>query len=228
MTYPANSPHAAIKLASGTMFDGAVTARPRWRLLAVLFADVECFSSHLTIDERSTVAALDIGRQLFAEVVGSYDGRIVDTAGDSVLAVFETMLGALTAALEIQQRMDLAIVDHGGSRRMRFRIGIHMGDVLEKIDGSVYGLSVNIAARVQALAEPGGIAVSETICSCARSRGLGGFSDSGSHHLRNIDGSMRVYHLVNIHGPSLEHAAELLPGNWRGAPEPMDLGVGAR
>jgi adenylate cyclase len=149
----------------------------------------------MAIDERSTLAALDVGRQIFSEATGMYDGRIVDTAGDSVLAVFNSMLGALTAALEIQQRMDLAIVDHSGSRRMRFRIGVHLGDVLEKPDGSVYGLNVNLAARVQELAEPGGVAVSEAVCCCAQSRRTFGFVDQGAHHLKNIDTPVRVYRL---------------------------------
>lgn len=183
-------------------------AWPRSRLLAVLVADVECFCGHMEIDERSTLAALDVGRQVFAEIASHHAGRIVDIAGDSVLAVFETMFGALTAAIEIQQRIDLPIVDRAGSRRMLFRIGIHLGDVLEQSNGSVYGWSVNLAARVQTLAEPGGIAVTDAVQCCARSRSTFSFSDHGMHQLKNIAQPIRIYRLSGGQNGASAHSAE--------------------
>ena len=84
-------------------------------------------------------------------------------AGDSVLAVFDTAAGAVTAALDVQEELERAATSVPADRRMRFRIGVHLGDVIEKADGTVYGDGVNIAARLQALAEPAAIAVSEAV-----------------------------------------------------------------
>ena len=97
-------------------------------------------------------------------------GRVIDMAGDSVLAVFETAAGAVTAAIAVQQRARRSIGGVPQDRRMRFRIGIHMGDVIEKADGTVYGDGVNIASRLQALAEPGGIIVSDAVHGAVRGR----------------------------------------------------------
>ena len=121
-------------------------------------------------DERATVAALDAARDVFRISIEAHHGRVIDMAGDSVLAVFETATGAVVAALAIQ---GLLAADAGSSpedRRMLFRIGVHLGDVIEKADGTVYGDGVNIAARLEGLAEPGGIVVSESIHTAVRGK----------------------------------------------------------
>src|SRR5664279_2190821 len=133
------------------------------RLAAILVADAAGYSRLMSSDDRATVSALDSARQLFRSQIESNQGRVVDMAGDSVLAIFETASGAVTAALaaqsEINSLADLAGEDGG----LRFRIGVHMGDVIEKPDGTVYGDGVNIAARLQALADVGGITVSDAV-----------------------------------------------------------------
>ena len=98
-------------------------------------------------DERGTVAALDAARAVFRTGTVTNQGRVVDTAGDSVLAVFETAAGVLNAALQIQSALAEAAADLPVARRMLFRIGIHLGDVMEKADGSVYGDGVNIRSE---------------------------------------------------------------------------------
>jgi adenylate cyclase len=115
----------------------------RSRLLAILAADAAGYSRLMALDERGTVAALDAARAVFREHIASHGGRVIDTAGDSVLAGLATGLP--------------------DDRCMHFRIGVHLGDVIEKADGTVYGDGVNIAARLQGLAEPGGITLSDSI-----------------------------------------------------------------
>ncbi|HYX63672.1 MAG TPA: adenylate/guanylate cyclase domain-containing protein, partial [Burkholderiales bacterium] len=135
-------------------------AELRQRLAAILAADAVGYSRLMARDERATVGALDAARRIFRSEIDSRGGRVIDTAGDSVLALFETASGALAAAVAIQQTLGAASQAVPEERRMRFRIGIHLGDVMEKRDRTVYGDGVNIAARLQALAEPGGITVS--------------------------------------------------------------------
>jgi adenylate cyclase len=115
------------------------------RLAAILAADVSGYSRLMSLDERATVAALDAARAIFRAQIESRQGRIIDMAGDSVLAVFETATGAVSAALAVQQELD-ASNTAPDDRRMRFRIGVHLGDVIEKSDGTIYGDGVNIAA----------------------------------------------------------------------------------
>ena len=131
----------------------------RQQLSAILAADVAGYSRLMGADERATVAALDGARAVFRSAIESRGGRVVDMAGDSVLAVFDTATGAVDAAVDSQR----TILSHASSvradRQMLFRVGIHLGDIIAKPDGTVYGDGVNIAARLQGIAPPGGVAV---------------------------------------------------------------------
>jgi adenylate cyclase len=138
--------------------------------MAILAADAVGYSRLMSVDDRATVVALESARGVFRSHTLANDGRVIDTAGDSVLAVFETAAGAVTAALEAQQEFSAASSALPEDRRMRFRIGVHLGDVIEKADGTVYGDGVNIAARLQGLAEPRGITVSSSIRSAVEAR----------------------------------------------------------
>ena len=150
----------------------------RHRLVAILAADAVGYSRLMSIDERATLDALEEARSVFRAAIDSNGGRVVDTAGDSALAVFDTASGAATAALAIQQELAAATTEVAEDRRMRFRIGVHLGDVIEKIDGSVYGDGVNIAARLQSLAEPGGVTISDAVRGAVR-KGGGALRRSG-------------------------------------------------
>ncbi|MGH8596793.1 MAG: adenylate/guanylate cyclase domain-containing protein, partial [Gammaproteobacteria bacterium] len=149
----------------------------------------------MAVDERATVAALDVARAIFRKLIEANQGRVIDMAGDSVLAVFETAGGAVSAALSIQKELAATSDIVPEERRMRFRIGVHLGDVMEKADGSVYGDGVNIAARLQGLAEPGGIMVSEAVQIAQRNRLPGLFEDQGEHEVKNIAHPVRAYRL---------------------------------
>ena len=157
---------------------------PRDHLLAILAADAVGYSSVMTADDRGAVAALDRAREVFRRHIGAQGGHVIDTAGDSVLAAFDSAGAAFRAAVAVQARLDPVLP---------FRIGLHLGDVIEKADGSVYGDGVNVAARLQALAEPGGILVSQAIHAIVAARRLAVFEDLGEHALKNIAEPMRVW-----------------------------------
>lgn len=156
----------------------------RHRLLAILAADAAGFSRLMAADERATVAALDAARDVFRAAIAAHGGRLVDTAGDSVLAVFDTATGALVAALAVQAGLD---------QGLRFRIGLHLGDVFEKPDGTVYGDGVNIAARLQTLAEPGGVAASQALKAAVQGRVSASFEDIGTQPMKNIAHPVQVF-----------------------------------
>jgi adenylate cyclase len=166
------------------------------RLAAIMAADASGYSRLMSLDERATVAALDAARLVFRSHVEANQGRVIDMAGDSVLAVFETATGAVAAALAVQAEFVARVADVPEAQRMRFRIGIHLGDVIEKIDGSVYGDGVNIAARLEGLAEPGGITVSESIQVAVRSRIAASFEDLGAQQVKNIAEPIHVYRIA--------------------------------
>lgn len=165
------------------------------RLGAILAADVAGYSRLMAADERATVAALDSARATFKTHIESRQGRVIDMAGDSVLAVFETAAGAMSAALAIQQQLACTDPSIAEDRRMCFRIGVHLGDVIEKADGAVYGDGVNIAARLQASADPGGIAVSAAAKSALRGQMAASFVDRGEQAMKNIAQPVHVYAL---------------------------------
>jgi len=168
----------------------------RHRLAAILAADVAGYSRLMARDERATLAALDAGRGVFKVCIDANQGRVIDMAGDSVLAVFETASGAVNAALEIQKALAITAEALPEAQRMRFRIGIHLGDVIEKTDGTVYGDGVNIAARLEGLAEPGGITVSGMVHEAVRSRVAVHFADLGEQSVKNIAMPVRAFRVV--------------------------------
>ncbi len=169
------------------------TSDLRQRLAAILAADAAGYSRLMSADERATVAALDAARAAFKKQIESNQGRVIDMAGDSVLAVFETAIGAVSAALAVQKALCTVTNEQPEHRRMRFRIGVHLGDVMEKADGTVYGDGVNIAARLQGLAEPGGITVSESVRTAVRTKVAADFEDQGEQQVKNIVEPVRAF-----------------------------------
>jgi predicted ATPase/class 3 adenylate cyclase len=206
------------------------TADLRHRLMAILAADVAGYSRLMADDERATIIALDAARDVFRRCVKSRSGRIVDTAGDSVLAVFDTAGGAVETALAIQTELQAASVGNPKNRQMRFRIGIHLGDVVEKPDGSVYGNGVNVAARLQTLAAPGGIWVSEAVRSTLGERTGCAFDDQGHHQIKNIAEPIHAYRLFSPtqagsrdNGHDLSRTTDVAPEAARPVPNNLPL-----
>lgn len=167
------------------------------KLAAILAADVAGYSRLMGLDEAGTVADLDAARSVFKLQIESNQGRVIDMAGDSVLAVFETATGAMAAAIAVQAELRARSASSPESNRMQFRIGIHLGDVMEKADGSVYGDGVNIAARLQALAKPGGITVSDAVHGAVRGRSSVAFVDKGVQSVKNIAHPVRAYEIAD-------------------------------
>src|SRR2546423_9108296 len=126
------------------------------KLAAILSADVEGYSRRMTEDETATVRTITEYREVIAAAVVGHNGRVVDAPGDNVLAEFASVVDAVECAVEIQGELESRNAALAPSRQMRFRIGINLGDVI--VDGDrLYGDGVNIAARLQSLAEGGGI-----------------------------------------------------------------------
>jgi adenylate cyclase len=168
----------------------------RKRLMAILAADAAGYSRLMAADESATVATLDAARAVFRTQIEANQGRVIDMAGDSVLSVFELATGAVTAALAIQQELAAATSDVRADRRMHFRIGVHLGEIIEKADGTVYGDGVNIAARLEGLAEPGGVTISDSVRIAVRGKVSTGFEDQGERAVKNIPEPVRAFRVV--------------------------------
>jgi class 3 adenylate cyclase/Flp pilus assembly protein TadD len=168
----------------------------RQRLAAILAADASGYSRLMGDDERATVAALDAARSVFREGIEANDGRVIDMAGDAVLAVFALASAALSAALAIQQKLASSAAAVRAERRLRFRIGVHLGEIIEKADGTVYGDGVNIAARIQSIAMPGGICVTQQVYDQVRHKAFPPLLEVGVRELKNIQVPVRVFRVI--------------------------------
>jgi TolB-like protein/class 3 adenylate cyclase len=163
------------------------------RLVAVLAADVVGYSRLMQQDDQATVRALTERRGVFAERVAARHGRVVNAPGDSILAEFHSVVDAVECAIEIQRELaarNAAVPDP--QRRMQFRIGIALGDVIVEGDG-IYGDGVNIAARLESLADHGGISVSASAYDEVRDKLACRFIDRGAHQVKNIARPVHVY-----------------------------------
>jgi TolB-like protein/class 3 adenylate cyclase len=194
-----------------------MNAPQRQHLAAILVADAAGYSRLMEADEKATVAALDAARATFRSEVDSNHGRIVNMPGDSVLAIFDAAAGAVTAALAIQGRLDAASRDVPEPRRLRFRIGVHLGDVIETEAGEAHGDGVNIAARLQAIAAPGGIVVSESVRSAVKARVAARFDDLGTQAVKNIADPVRAFAVHEPGAPPARPVRQRRPAAWIGA-----------
>jgi adenylate cyclase len=155
------------------------------RLTTVLCADVHGYSRLMEADEAGTLATLRRYRTAIAGLVERHDGRIVNTWGDAVIAEFASVVEAVQCAVEIQQEISNQESDPPPAHRMRFRIGINLGDVM--VDGSdIFGDGVNIAARLQELAEPGGVVVSGPVYDQVHNKLSVGFDCLGQQQMKNV------------------------------------------
>lgn len=165
------------------------------RLQAILSADAAGFTRLMAADETATVAALNAARDVFRAHIEARRGRVVDTAGDNVLAVFDSVVEATEAALAIQLTLADANAAHAPERRMQFRIGINLGDLISHADGTVYGDGVNLAARVQALATPGAIALAGRAHALLDGTLKARCRNGGSHEVKGSAQAIVIFHL---------------------------------
>ncbi len=168
----------------------------RQRLAAILAADVAGYSRLMGDDERATIDAINRCRAIFREHIEANGGRVVDMAGDSVLAIFDTAIGAFTTAMVSQEQLTDLNTKYAEDRRMLWRIGVNLGDIHEQDDGTVYGDGVNVAARLEALAEPGGACVSGKVRDELRGKIDRSFADLGEHEVKNIAEPVRAYRVL--------------------------------
>jgi TolB-like protein/Tfp pilus assembly protein PilF len=144
-------------------------------------------------DELATITKLNQFRAVFREHIEANQGRVVDMAGDSVLAIFETAAGAVLAGVAVQNDLAEKNEELSADRRMLFRVGVHLGDIHEQDDGTIYGDGVNVAARLESLAEPGGICVSDMARGAVKGQLDLRFSDLGVQTVKNIAEPVRAY-----------------------------------
>lgn len=165
------------------------------KLVAILAADIKGYSRLMGIDEEGTLETLSAHRAITDALIARHGGHICGTAGDSILAEFASVFAAVECAVDIQR--DLAAANSAliEERRMWFRIGINVGDVMVK-DDDIFGDGVNIAARLEGLAEPGGICISRGVHDHIRRKLPYNFEDIGEQSVKNIAQPIRVFRLI--------------------------------
>src|SRR6266852_2865041 len=165
------------------------------KLTAILCADVFGYSRLMGECEEATLRTLSSYRKLVDSLIEQHHGRFVNSAGDSVLAEFASVVNAVQCAAEIQNTLKAENAPLLPDRRMEFRIGVNLGDVM--VDGEqIYGDGVNVAARLESLAEPGGICVSGTVCEHLGNRLALSYEDLGEQSVKNIAKPVRVFRVL--------------------------------
>ncbi|BCH26441.1 adenylate/guanylate cyclase domain-containing protein [Mesorhizobium sp. L-8-3] len=178
------------------------------RLTAILAADVVGYSRLMGLDESGTLSALKAHRSEVADrKIAEHQGRIVKLTGDGMLAEFPSVVNAVTCAAEIQRRMCERNVDTPEERRIEFRIGVHLGDVIFE-DNDIFGDGVNVAARIESVAKPGGVAVSGAVRDSVANRLDLAFEDTGEQMLKNIDRPVRIFDLILFADPYSPRTAQ--------------------
>lgn len=168
-------------------------ARVDRRLAAILAADVAGYSRLMGLDEEGTLARLKSCRQVLIDPkIGEHRGRIVKTTGDGMLVEFGSAVDAVRCAVEIQRAMANSFVDTPQEMSIQFRIGIHVGDIIIDSD-DIFGDGVNIAARLEGIAEPGGICISDDAYRQIRGKTEIAYDDMGQQSLKNISEPMRAW-----------------------------------
>jgi adenylate cyclase len=198
------------------------------KLVAILAADIEGFSSHMERDESGTLTVLSNHRLIIDASIAEYGGRITSTAGDSVLAEFASVVSVINCAVQIQDLLADENAQLDEAERLFLRIGINVGDVMMK-DGDIFGDGVNIAARLESLAEPGGICVSRGVRDHLRKHPIA-FADLGEQKVKNIAQPVRAFKVRMGEAPPDELIDPVLEGTQVDGPtmpSPLgeDLGV---
>jgi adenylate cyclase len=189
------------------------------RLAAVLAADIAGYSRLMGRDEERTLAQLKVFRKTLVDPgIASHHGRIVKTTGDGMLVEFSSAVDAARCAVEVQRAMAVRNVDVPPELRIEFRIGIHVGDIIFD-DDDIFGDGVNIAARLEGIAKPGGVCISDDTHRQIRGKVDAAFDDIGEQSLKNIAEPMRAWHVRPATGaaPSTESAPEV--------PRPRELAL---
>ena len=165
------------------------------KLAAILSADVEGYSRLMDEDEEATVRTLNSYRTAISNLVQKFRGRIVDTPGDNILVEFTSVVDAVSCALDIQKELAEQNAELPDERKMQFRIGVNLGDVIEE-EGRIYGNGVNIAARLEGLADAGGICISGNAFGQVKGKLSLGYQFVGEQTVKNIPDPVRAYKVL--------------------------------
>jgi adenylate cyclase len=186
----------------------AQDAKLEHRLAAIMATDVVGYSQSMQSDEAGTLAALNAIREATENQIAQHRGRIANTAGDSVLAEFGSAVEAVGCAIALQRQLTSQ-----EGRDLHLRIGIHLGDVVDR-GGDLFGSAVNIAARLESIAQPGAIVASASVRDAILGKLTATFTDLGPQTLKNIDEPVRAYVLsprASPFSPGAPHARQALP-----------------
>ena len=178
------------------------------KLTAILSADVEGYSRLMGEDEEATVRTLTAYREVLTTLIQQHNGKVLDSPGDNLLAEFVSVVDAVQCAVAVQKEIKARNDELPENRRMQFRIGINLGDVIQE-EGRIYGDGVNIAARLEGLAEPGGICISKTAFDHIESKLPYGYDFLGDQTVKNIAKPVGAYRVlldprVTVSGKSLD------------------------
>ncbi|MGD9034238.1 MAG: adenylate/guanylate cyclase domain-containing protein, partial [Desulfobacteraceae bacterium] len=184
--------------------------RAKRKLSAILSADVKGYSRLMGEDELATVRTLEAYREMIVEVIRNYLGRVVDSPGDNLLAEFSSVVDAVECAVEIQMELRAKNEELSEDRKMEFRIGINLGDVIEENE-RIYGDGINVAARIEGLAAPGGICISGTAFDQVESKLGLEFEYLGEQAVKNIKKPVRVYKVKMGSGVSDPELSQEVP-----------------
>ncbi|MDH4204618.1 MAG: hypothetical protein OEV45_03725 [Desulfobacteraceae bacterium] len=166
------------------------------KLRAIFSADVKGYSRLMGEDEEHTVKTITAYRKTISDLIFKHKGRVVDSPGDNLLAEFASTLDAVNSAIEIQETLKEKNADLPDNRKMVFRIGINLGDIIHEGD-RIYGDGVNVAARIEGLADPGGVCISRNVYDQVKKKLTKlGYEYIGAHDVKNISGPVRVYKIL--------------------------------
>ncbi|MGD9262249.1 MAG: tetratricopeptide repeat protein, partial [Desulfobacterales bacterium] len=165
------------------------------KLTAILSADVEGYSRLMDDDEEATVRTLTSYRTTISNFVEQYGGRVVDSPGDNILAEFKSVVDAVNCAVEIQRDLAERNAELSDERKMQFRIGVNLGDVIDE-EERIYGDGVNIAARIESLSEAGGICISHSAYDQIKNKLKFGYEYLGEHEVKNIREPVKAYRVL--------------------------------
>ena len=165
------------------------------KLTAILSADVAGYSRLMQDDETATVTTLESYKQIISDLVRQHRGRVVDSPGDNLLADFASVVDAVQCSVAVQKELQARNAELPENRKMQFRIGVNLGDVIEE-ESRIYGDGVNIAARLESLADPGGICVSKTAFDQIETKLPFGYEFLGEQTVKNIAKPVGAYRVV--------------------------------
>ena len=187
------------------------------KLTAILCADVHGYSRLMGADEEATLETLTAYRKVFTSKIKKHRGRVVDAKGDALLAEFAAVTDAVSCAVEIQRELAERNTELSDNRRMDFRIGINLGEVMVKGE-EIYGDGVNVAARLESLAEPGGICISRPVYDQVKAKLELEYEYLGEQQVKNIEEPVRAYRVLSVPGAAAHtviRARRSVAANWR-------------